>query len=70
MEDTERWQFYLEISQITSHPSWELPLIVGNVYVQDKTLPEKKLEDYVEKVRVFLNYFFIHFLARGSHNTS
>ena len=55
MEDTERWQFYLEISQITSHCSWELPLIVGNVYVQDKTLPEKKLEDYVEKVRVLLN---------------
>ena len=63
MGDTERWKFYLEISQITSHCSWELPLIVGNVYVQDQTLPEKKLEDYVEKVGGFFNCFYRVFLA-------
>ena len=52
MENEGRWQFWLEISKIQMHDSWNVPMIVGTVYVQDQDLPEKTLEDYLNRVRI------------------
>ena len=52
MENEGRWQFWLEISKIQMHDSWNVPMIVGTVYVQDQDLPEKRLEDYLNRVRI------------------
>ena len=63
LNDPDRWNFMLEISGVTMHDIWKLPLVTGNIYVIDRDLPEKRLEDYLDKVRFCPKYFIFIFFV-------